>query len=338
MRHIPQLKLVREEQGWSQRDLAARSGVAQNTISQLERGERQAMPSTVSKLAEALGVEPAVLLGDALTSRELEVAKLLAQGYSNRQIAAELSTSVNTVRQHFRRLVTKLGNVAAEDSPQREDLRNRGSYPSRQPRATSDFMELSTEYYREEALVRKEWYETGRWAEYYVSGELVNRARAFAEAHGMASILSDVSGGYMLDFLADPERQYLDNIRNALRSYKGDLVAVRGRLFSNDPKETVLAAQLVLDRAKRIVEEHEGYLQSFRRVPERYYEEPEAYSRILKLDEALSKQRHAAAEDIRKLMDLYDESLDALEDQILGMRKESDVLEEFVTQVHDWER
>jgi hypothetical protein len=193
-------------------------------------------------------------------------------------------------------------------------------------------VELSRAYYREEALVRKEWYETGRWAEYYVSGELVNRARAFAEAHDMGSFFSDRSGGYMADFLSDPEQQYLENIRHALRSYKGDLAAVRSRLVSNDPKETVIAAQTVMGRAKRIVEEHEGYLESFRRLPERYYEEPDADSRILKLDEELSKQRETAAEDIRKLMDLYDECLEALEDQIVAMREEGDALEAFVRQ------
>jgi transcriptional regulator with XRE-family HTH domain len=69
MRDVPQLKPLREGQGWSQRTLAARSGVAQNTISQLERGERQAIPSTVRKLAEALGVEPSVLLAESWIDR-----------------------------------------------------------------------------------------------------------------------------------------------------------------------------------------------------------------------------------------------------------------------------
>jgi hypothetical protein len=173
---------------------------------------------------------------------------------------------------------------------------------------------------------------TGRWAEFYVSGELVKRARAFAETHDVASIRSD---GHPYDFSFDPEQSeqtYLKNIRTALRSSKGDPVAVRSRLFSDDPKETVLAAQLVLDKAKRIVEEHEGYLQSFRRIPERYYAEPEAHSRILKLERALSKRREAAAEDIQKQMDLYAESLDTLEDQIIGMREEGDALEVFVRQ------
>jgi transcriptional regulator with XRE-family HTH domain len=64
MRDLPQLKRIREERALSQRDLAAMSGVAHDSIGQIERGERQARPSTVRKLAEALGVEPLALLAD----------------------------------------------------------------------------------------------------------------------------------------------------------------------------------------------------------------------------------------------------------------------------------
>lgn len=65
MRDVPQLRYVREGLALSQRDLAARSGVAHDTIGQLERGERKARPSTIRKLAEALGVEPSVLLAES---------------------------------------------------------------------------------------------------------------------------------------------------------------------------------------------------------------------------------------------------------------------------------
>jgi transcriptional regulator with XRE-family HTH domain len=297
MRDVPQLKTVREDQGWSQRDLAARSGVAPNTISQLERGERQAMPSTVRKLADALGVDPPVLM--ARTSRKPEEQ----QGRSGSE----------------------------EVSPGGEDLRNRYApsryAPSGQPRTTSARERIREEFRKDAARVRKEWRETGRWAEFFVSGELVKRTRAFAETHDVASY----------DFPFDPEQSeqtYLKNIRAALRSvdHVADPVAVRSRLSSDDPKETVLAAQLVLDKAKKIVEEHEGYLESFRRIPERYHADPEAYDRILRLERALSEQREDATESIRKLMDLYDECLEALEDQIIEMRKEGDALEAFVRQ------
>ena len=47
----------------SQEDLAVKSGVARDTISKLETGQRRAYPSTIRKLAAGLDVEPRMLLG-----------------------------------------------------------------------------------------------------------------------------------------------------------------------------------------------------------------------------------------------------------------------------------
>jgi transcriptional regulator with XRE-family HTH domain len=47
----------------SQEDLAERSGVARDTISKLETGQRGAHPSTIRKLAAGLDVEPRILVG-----------------------------------------------------------------------------------------------------------------------------------------------------------------------------------------------------------------------------------------------------------------------------------
>lgn len=47
----------------SQEQLAAKSGVARDTISKLESGRRKAYPSTIQKLATGLNVEPRMLLG-----------------------------------------------------------------------------------------------------------------------------------------------------------------------------------------------------------------------------------------------------------------------------------
>ena len=44
-----------------------------------------------------------------LSMREIEVASLAAQGYSNSEIAADLTISVKTVETHKTRLMTKLG-------------------------------------------------------------------------------------------------------------------------------------------------------------------------------------------------------------------------------------
>jgi transcriptional regulator with XRE-family HTH domain len=47
----------------SQEDLAEKSGVARDTISKLETGQRGAYPSTIRKLAAGLDVEPRMLVG-----------------------------------------------------------------------------------------------------------------------------------------------------------------------------------------------------------------------------------------------------------------------------------
>jgi DNA-binding NarL/FixJ family response regulator len=47
--------------------------------------------------------------GDALTARETEILKLVAEGHTSREIAQILSLSVNTVERHRHSLLTKLG-------------------------------------------------------------------------------------------------------------------------------------------------------------------------------------------------------------------------------------
>jgi transcriptional regulator with XRE-family HTH domain len=56
------LRQLRRERAWSQRDLARRSGVSQDTITRLETSQREAQPRTTRRLAEALGVEPRELM------------------------------------------------------------------------------------------------------------------------------------------------------------------------------------------------------------------------------------------------------------------------------------
>ena len=60
--------------------------------------------SSLSKKAEARQAVP----GPTLTSRELEVLKLVAQGMSNKEIAGELYISENTVKNHVRNILEKL--------------------------------------------------------------------------------------------------------------------------------------------------------------------------------------------------------------------------------------
>ena len=61
-----------------------------------------------------------------LTPRELQVARLLARGSSNKEIAAELVISQRTAEGHVERILTKLGfasraQVAAWAASQPDD-------------------------------------------------------------------------------------------------------------------------------------------------------------------------------------------------------------------------
>jgi DNA-binding NarL/FixJ family response regulator len=71
-------------------------------IRAVHAGKRQVPPAVAALLAEHLGEED-------LTPREIEVLKLIRDGYKNKQIADQLSISENTVNFHIKNLVDKLG-------------------------------------------------------------------------------------------------------------------------------------------------------------------------------------------------------------------------------------
>lgn len=62
----------------------------------------------LERLPEPHGPEPAALRG-GLTPRELEVLRLLSEGYGNRDISAALNLAEVTVKKHVQTLVRKLG-------------------------------------------------------------------------------------------------------------------------------------------------------------------------------------------------------------------------------------
>jgi DNA-binding NarL/FixJ family response regulator len=65
-------------------------------------GARHVPPDVAARLAEHLG-------DDDLTARELEVLRLIRDGFRNKQIADQLSISETTVNFHIKNLVDKLG-------------------------------------------------------------------------------------------------------------------------------------------------------------------------------------------------------------------------------------
>ena len=59
---VSPLRRLRQQAVMSQQQLADESGVARDTISKLETGQRRAYPTTIRKLATSLGVEPQELV------------------------------------------------------------------------------------------------------------------------------------------------------------------------------------------------------------------------------------------------------------------------------------
>jgi transcriptional regulator with XRE-family HTH domain len=62
MPEVPNLKRIRNEYPLTVRELAEMSGVSYDTVTKVENGHREARPSTIRKLARALGVEPRELM------------------------------------------------------------------------------------------------------------------------------------------------------------------------------------------------------------------------------------------------------------------------------------
>jgi transcriptional regulator with XRE-family HTH domain len=67
---MKQLTRLRKLKGYSQRALAAESGVSPATIYELENGRREPNPSTLRKLARGLGVEVADLLEEVASLKD----------------------------------------------------------------------------------------------------------------------------------------------------------------------------------------------------------------------------------------------------------------------------
>ena len=79
-------------------------------IQAVKRGESYLDPALTRTLIEdyVRKVDRSDASADALTDRELEVLRLVAEGLTNRQIALELNISIKTVQSHRANLMDKL--------------------------------------------------------------------------------------------------------------------------------------------------------------------------------------------------------------------------------------
>jgi DNA-binding NarL/FixJ family response regulator len=73
-----------------------------SVIRSVHAGRRHVPPEVAARLAEHLGEED-------LTARELDVLRLIRDGYRNKQIGDELGIAETTVNFHIKNLVDKLG-------------------------------------------------------------------------------------------------------------------------------------------------------------------------------------------------------------------------------------
>ena len=90
------------------------SGELRSMLDAVERGEAAITPAIAARIlgelarTEAGATRPSGTDPDALTDRELEVLRLVVAGMRNKEIAAELGISENTVKFHLRNILDKL--------------------------------------------------------------------------------------------------------------------------------------------------------------------------------------------------------------------------------------
>jgi DNA-binding NarL/FixJ family response regulator len=98
--------------GYLLKDTPAKELVA--AVRVIDHGDALLSPSVTRRLIEEFAHQPepgavAAMLPDDLTEREREALELLAQGLSNREIAARMYIGEATAKTHVSRLLTKLG-------------------------------------------------------------------------------------------------------------------------------------------------------------------------------------------------------------------------------------
>jgi two-component system response regulator NreC len=79
-----------------------------NAIEAAYRGDLYIHPAMTRVLFKEPAATPGPLLDEALSQREIDVLRLLAKGYTNRQIADVLNLSMRTVEGHRSNLMSKL--------------------------------------------------------------------------------------------------------------------------------------------------------------------------------------------------------------------------------------
>lgn len=82
--------------------------IADRLIRQFRERPRDGFASVAAESDSADGISPDEPSPDALTKREREIAALIAQGRTNREISRQLNISEHTVKNHIKNMLNKL--------------------------------------------------------------------------------------------------------------------------------------------------------------------------------------------------------------------------------------
>ena len=94
-------------QGFLMKGASARE--LQDALERVHRGEQWLAPVSVDPLRLRLADRDAGTPADVFTTRELEILRLLAGGYSNKEIARVVNLAEGTVKNHVSEILAKLG-------------------------------------------------------------------------------------------------------------------------------------------------------------------------------------------------------------------------------------
>lgn len=86
----------------------------EEAIDSVERGQQFFCQKILTGLLPRLAIQPQVTV-KALTEREMEIALLIAEGHTNKQIGDQLCISPHTVHTHRKSLMKKLGVSSARE-------------------------------------------------------------------------------------------------------------------------------------------------------------------------------------------------------------------------------
>jgi DNA-binding NarL/FixJ family response regulator len=108
---FPQARIIMltSSEGDGEIQRAMRAGASAYLLKSMPKDQLLAVIRSVHTGKRHVPPEVAALLADDLTTRELEVLRLIRDGYRNKQIADQLTIAETTVNFHIKNLVDKLG-------------------------------------------------------------------------------------------------------------------------------------------------------------------------------------------------------------------------------------